>query len=97
MPREAKVHQAQGLVAPRLAVPGSVAREETPRLRAQEAVAETRRELDRLVAEVRRLAEVRFPVDGQVLTLRVHVIHGSEGTVVLRLLYRKAGGPSSGR
>jgi len=29
-------------------------------------------------------------VDGQVLTIRVHVIHGSEGTAVLRLLYRKA-------
>ncbi len=30
------------------------------------------------------------PVDGQVLTIRVSIIHGSEGTAVLRLLYRKS-------
>ena len=35
------------------------------------------------------LSEVRSPVDGEVLTIRVHVIHSSEGTAVLRLLYRK--------
>jgi inner membrane protein len=88
--QEGKLRQAQALVAAGLAVAGAVTREETARLRAQETVAQARRELDRLADEARRAAEIRAPVDGQVLTLRVHVIHGSEGTAVLRVLYRRA-------
>jgi multidrug efflux pump subunit AcrA (membrane-fusion protein) len=55
-----------------------------------QAVEQSRRDLARLAEEADRLSEVRSPVDGQVLTIRVHVIHGSEGTAVLRLLYRKS-------
>ena len=29
-------------------------------------------------------------VDGQVHTIRIHLIHGSESTAVLRFLYRKS-------
>ena len=32
-------------------------------------------------------------MNGQVLSLRVHVIHGSESTAALRLLYRKVTAP----
>jgi membrane-bound metal-dependent hydrolase YbcI (DUF457 family)/biotin carboxyl carrier protein len=87
--QEAKVRQARALIGAGLASPGAVDREEASLLRAQEAVEQSRRELARLAEEAARLSEVRSPVDGQVLTIRVHVIHGSEGTAVLRLLYRK--------
>jgi len=60
-----------------LVAPTIVEREEANLLRAWEAVEHFRRELTRLTEEA------------QVLTLRVHVIHGSESTAVLRLLYRK--------
>ena len=90
MGQEARGRQAQALVDAGLAAPGAARREETARLRAQEAVAQARREIDRLADEARRASEMRASVDGQVLTLRVHVIHGSEGTAVLRLLYPKA-------
>ncbi len=73
-----------------LAARGAVEREEANLLRAQEAVDQSRRELARLAEEAQHLAEVRSPVDGQVLTIRVFIIHGSESTAVLRLLYRKA-------
>jgi hypothetical protein len=49
--------------------------------------------LERLTDDARRLTEVRAPVDGQILSVRVHVIHGSEGTAALRLLYRKTTEP----
>jgi inner membrane protein len=87
--REAAVDQARALIAAELAGPGSLARAETELLATREAVAQARRELQRLADEARHAAEVRAPVDGQVLALRVHVIHGSQGTAVLRLLYRK--------
>jgi inner membrane protein len=86
-------HQARALLAAQLVPPGTLAREAAALLRAEEAVAETRRALARLADEARRLSEVRSPVDGQVLSLRVHVIHGSEGTAELRLLYRKPTSP----
>lgn len=70
--------------------PGAVPREEANLVQAEEAVAHARRELARVTEEARRLTEIRAPVDGQVLTIRVHVIQGSESTAVLRLLYRKA-------
>jgi len=87
--QETKVRQARALVEAGMAAPGAVKREEATLRRAQEAVDQSRRELARLAEEVQRLAEVRSPVDGQVLTIRVHVIHGSESTALLRLLYRK--------
>ena len=87
--RQAAVGQAHALVAAQLAPSGSLARAEADLLTAREAAVQARRELDRLAEEARHVTEVRAPVDGQVLTLRVHVIHGSEGTAVLRLLYRK--------
>ena len=58
-------------------------------LRAEEALAQARRALVSLDDEARRLAEIRAPVEGQVLTVRVHVVHGSEGTAQIRLLYRR--------
>jgi inner membrane protein len=96
--REAAVTQARTLVALDLLAPGGLARAEAEVLTAREAVAQARRELERLGDEARRLAEVRAPVDGQVLSVRVHVIHGSEGTAALRLLYRKgtSSSPTSG-
>ncbi len=93
--QETKLRQARALIAAGLGAPAAVAREEAHLLRAHEAVAHSRRELARLAAEAHGLAEVRSPVDGQVLTIRVHVIHGSEGTAVLRLLYRKASASSA--
>lgn len=90
--QEAKVRQARALVAAQLAAPAAVARVEAVLLRAREAVTQGRGELARLSEDARRLTEVRAPVDGQVLTIRVHVIHGSESTALVRLLYRKAGG-----
>jgi biotin carboxyl carrier protein len=85
-----KVRLARALVTAQLAVPDAAAREEAALRHAEEAVAQARREVDRLAGEAGRAREVRAPVDGQVLTVRVHVIHGSEGTAVLRVLYRKA-------
>jgi multidrug efflux pump subunit AcrA (membrane-fusion protein) len=76
-----------------LAAAGSLARTETDLLAARDAVAQARRTLAQLGDEARRLTEVRAPVDGQVLSVRVHVIHGSEGTAALRLLYRKVTAP----
>ena len=87
--RAAAVRQVEALVAAGLAAPSAVGRAESELLAARDAAAGTRRELDRLAEEVRRATEVRAPVDGQVLTLRVHVIHGSESTARLRLLYRR--------
>jgi len=93
--QEARGRQARALVASGLAARGAVEREEAALRRAREAVEQSRRELARLAEEAARLSEVRSPVDSQVLTLRVHVIHGSEGTAVLRLLYRKGGKASN--
>jgi biotin carboxyl carrier protein len=87
-----KLRLARALVKAQLAVPDAAAREEAALLHAQEAVTQARREVDRLAEEAGRAREVRAPVDGQVLTLRVHVIHGSEGTAMLRLLYARRGG-----
>jgi membrane-bound metal-dependent hydrolase YbcI (DUF457 family) len=87
--REAAAGQARALADVGLAGPGSLAKTEADLLAAREAVARARRTFERLGEEARRLTEVRAPVDGQVLSLRVHVIHGSESTAALRLLYRK--------
>jgi membrane-bound metal-dependent hydrolase YbcI (DUF457 family) len=87
--RAVAVRQIRALVAANLAVPGAIGRAEAELRTAREAVAQSRRELDRLAEETRRATEVRAPVDGQILTLRVHVVHGSEGTARLRLLYRR--------
>lgn len=87
--QEGRAREARALADAGLAAPGALAREAAALLRAQETLAQARRELDRLADEARRASEIRAPVDGQVLTLRVHVIHGSEGTAVVRLLYRK--------
>jgi inner membrane protein len=94
--RGAAVRQVQALIDAGLAPPGALARVEAELLAARDATAGARRELDRLAEGARRVAEVHAPVDGQVLTLRVHVIHGSEGTAVLRLLYRRPS-PNSDR
>jgi inner membrane protein len=88
--QDAKAREVQALVAARLAAPGAAAREAAALLHAQAAAAQARRALDRLADEARRAVEVRAPVDGQVLTVRVHVIHGGEATAQVRLLYRKA-------
>jgi inner membrane protein len=85
----AKLRQAEALVAEGLAAPGAVDRERAPLLRAEETLVQARRALVSVDDDARRLAEIRAPVDGQVLTVRVHVVHGSEGTAALRLLYRK--------
>ena len=95
--REASVSQARILIAAQLVAPAGLARAEADLLAAREAVAQARRELQHLADEARDAAEVRAPVDGQVLTARVHVIHGSEGTALLRLLYRKVPGSDAGR
>jgi inner membrane protein len=92
--RATTVRQLQALVGAGLAAPGATGRAEAELQSAREAVAQSRRELDRLADEVRRATEVRAPVEGQVLTLRVHVVHGSEGTARLRLLYRRPSRPS---
>ncbi len=89
--QETKLRQARALAAAGLAAPGAVDREEAHLRRAEEAVERARQDLARLAEEARHLAEVRSPVDGQVLTVRVHVIHGSESTALVRLLYRKTG------
>lgn len=81
---------ARALAARQLAAPGAVPREEANLVEAAAAVAHARRELARVTEEARRLTRIRAPVEGQILTIRVHVIHGSESTAVLRLLYRKA-------
>jgi inner membrane protein len=91
--REAAVAQTRTLVDVGLAAPGALTKAEADLLVARESVAQARRALARLADEARRLREVRAPVDGQVLTVRVHVIHGSEGTAALRLLYRKGAAP----
>jgi inner membrane protein len=83
------LRQARALVAVQLAAPGAEAQAEAAHQRAEADVAQARRALDRLADEARRQTEIRAPVDGQVLTVRVHVIHGSEGTAALRLLYRR--------
>jgi hypothetical protein len=87
--RSEALRQAHALVAAGLAAPGAVGRAEAELLTAREGVAQARRELARLADEAERATIVRAPVDGQVLTLRVHVVHGSEGTARLRLLYRR--------
>jgi hypothetical protein len=91
--RYAAVGQARKLVDVGLAAPGGLAKGETDLLAAREAVAQAHRVLERLTDDARRLTEVRAPVDGQILSVRVHVIHGSEGTAALRLLYRKTTEP----
>jgi multidrug efflux pump subunit AcrA (membrane-fusion protein) len=83
------LHQARALVTAQLAAPGALAPAEAAHQRAEAALAQARRALARLADEARRQTEIRAPVDGQVLTIRVHVIHGSEGTAALRLLYRR--------
>ena len=91
--RESATEQARALVAVGLVAPGGLAKVETDLLAAREAVAQAQRALERLSDDARRLTEVRAPVGGQVLSVRVHVIHGSEGTAALRLLYRKTTQP----
>ena len=91
--REAAADEARALAGLGLAAPGGLARAETDLLAARDVVAQARRTLERLGDEARRVTEVRAPVDGQVLSVRVHVIHGSEGTAALRLLYRKGTAP----
>jgi multidrug efflux pump subunit AcrA (membrane-fusion protein) len=93
MPRRARFTGRCGIRSWAPAAPGALAKAEADLLAARESVAEARRALARLADEARRLAEVRAPVDGQVLSVRVHVIHGSEGTAALRLLYRKTTQP----
>jgi hypothetical protein len=85
----AKLRQAEALADERLAAPGAVDRERAALRRAEETLAQARRALVSLDDEARRLAEIRTPVDGQVLTVRVHVVHGNEGTAQVRLLYRR--------
>jgi hypothetical protein len=92
----ARVREAEVLVGERLVAPGAVDRERAALLRVEETLAQARRALVRLDDEARRLAEIRAPVEGQVLTVRVHVVHGSEGTAQIRLLYRRPS-PSSDR
>jgi inner membrane protein len=87
--RAAAVRQVEALVAAGLAAPSAVGRAEAELVAARDATAGTRRALDRLAEEARRATEVRAPVAGQVLSVRVHVIHGSESTARLRLLYRR--------
>jgi inner membrane protein len=87
--RSDALRQVQALIAAGFASSGAVGRAEADLLTAQEAVAQARRELERLTEETERATTVRAPVDGQVLTLRVHVVHGSEGTARLRLLYQR--------
>jgi inner membrane protein len=87
--RAAAVDQTRKLVDVGLAAPGGLAKAEADLLAAREAVAQARRALERLGDDARRLTEVRAPVDGQILSVRVHVIHGNEGTAALRLLYRR--------
>jgi hypothetical protein len=87
--RETAVDQVRALRGVALTAPGTLAKAEADLLAAQEAVAQSRRALARLADEARRFTEVHAPVDGQVLSVRVHVIHGSEGTAALRLLYRR--------
>ena len=91
--RESATEQTRALVAVGLVAPGGLDKTETDLLAAREAVAQAQRALERLSDDARRLTEVRAPVDGQVLSVRVHVIHGSEGTAALRLLYRKTTQP----
>jgi hypothetical protein len=87
--REAGLAEAQALVAAGLAPPGAHAKAAAEHDFGRAAVADGHRQLDQVADEARRAREVRSPVDGQVLTLRVHVVHGSEGTAALRLLYRR--------
>jgi hypothetical protein len=92
----AKVRQVEVLVAEGLVAPSAIDRERKALLRSEEVLAQARRALVRLDDEARRLAEIRAPVEGQVLTVRVHVVHGSEGTAQIRLLYRRPSPPSDG-
>jgi multidrug efflux pump subunit AcrA (membrane-fusion protein) len=89
----AKVRQADVLVAEGLVAPGAVDRERAALLRAEEGLAQARRALVSLDDDARQLAEIRAPVNGQVLTVRVHVVHGNEGTAEIRLLYRRPSPP----
>jgi inner membrane protein len=87
--QEAKVRQTRALVAARLAAPGALEREEAGLLRARDAVAQARRELARVAEEARRLTEIRAPLDGHVLTIRLSAVRGNEATATIRFLYRK--------
>jgi inner membrane protein len=87
--RDAGLAQARALVAASLAPSGALAKAAAEHDTARAAVADARRHLDQLADEARRTREIRSPVDGQVLTIRIHVVHGSEGTAALRLLYRR--------
>jgi inner membrane protein len=89
----AKLRQSEALVAEGLSAPGAADRELMALRRAEEALAQARRGLVSLDDEAQRLAEIRAPVDGQVLSVRVHVVHGSEGTAQIRLLYRRPSPP----
>jgi multidrug efflux pump subunit AcrA (membrane-fusion protein) len=84
-----KVRQVEALVAAGLAPPGALAREQAALDHTDDALAQARRSVAHEVDEARRAAEVRAPVEGQVLLLRLPAIHGSEGTAQLRLLYRR--------
>jgi inner membrane protein len=87
--QEAKVRQTRALVAARLAAPGALEREAAGLLRARDAVAQARRELARVAEEARRLTEIRAPMAGHVLTIRLSAVRGNEGTATIRLLYRR--------
>lgn len=87
--QEGKLRQVQALLTVQLAAPAAVDQEEVALLRARVAVEQARRELAHVDEDARRLAEVRVPVDGRILTVRVQAIHGGESTALVRLLYRK--------
>lgn len=87
--QEAKRRHLQALVAEGLASPAAADQEEVALLRARGAVEQARRELARVEEDARRLSEVRAPVDGRILTVRIQAIHGGETTALVRLLYRK--------
>jgi inner membrane protein len=82
--------QARILVEAGLATAVALARAEADYGVGRAAVDQARRTLSQLADEARRTREIRSPVSGQVLTMRVHVIHGSEGTAAIRLLYKNA-------
>jgi membrane-bound metal-dependent hydrolase YbcI (DUF457 family) len=90
--QEAKLRVVRALWSGQLAASRTVELEEAALVRAHDAIEHARRELTRMDEIARQLSEIRAPVDGQVLTIRIHAIHGSEGTALVRMLYRKAKG-----
>ena len=71
------------------AAAGALEREEASLLRDEDGRTRVRRELARVGEEARRLTEIRAPVDGHALTIRLSAVHGREGTATMRLLCRK--------